>query len=93
MNALNSINAYAIEQYQGLTANAINQTGFLGVVDKVWLITTRIKTVMLIGTVLMTVIFAIVKSLSKKESFAPVDNAMDAVRAKIGDVVKRFLYI
>lgn len=88
------MSSYIVQQYQGLTANSINQTGVLGVVDKIWLITARVKTIMFIGTILVTIILAIVRAFGgKKESFAAFDNVVDNVRAKVGEGVKKVLYL
>lgn len=87
--------AYTVEQVRGLTANRIHEDGFLGFVDKVWLITTRVKTIIIVGTLVLTVLSMLLIAISgKKESFeAGASNVGREVRRSVGRKLKETFYL
>ena len=94
-NPLNQGVVYVTEQVRGLSANRIHEDGFLGVIDKVWLTVTRIKTIIFVGTITVTLISMLIVALSgKKENFtAGAGNVVDELRLKAGQKVKKALYL
>lgn len=92
---LNQVITYTTEQVRGLTANCIHTDGFLGFVDKVWLICTRIKTIIIVGTLVLTVLSMLLIALSgKKESFeAGASNVGREIRRSVGRKLKETFYL
>lgn len=94
-NPIGQTVTYVTEQVRGVTANCIHTDGFLGVIDKIWLSIARIKTIIIVGTLAITLLSMLIVALSgKKESFtAGASNVVDEIRLKAGQKVKKALYL
>lgn len=86
---------WAQEQVSGITAPKIHESGMLCVIDRIWLTVTRIKTIIIVGTCLLTLLSMLLVAISgKKESFtAGANNVLEDVRLAVGQKLKSTFFL
>lgn len=94
-NGIGSVVTYTTDQINGLTATTLHQYGFLHYVDAIWLTLTRLKTIVIVGSLVMAIISMLLITLSgKKESFSiGLGNVITVWRQKAGQALKKALYL
>lgn len=89
---LNSGVHYVVDQGKGITSNVIHQEGILGIIDKVWLVTVRVNTILMIGSIIMSFIAMLVATMkSKKEGFEAFTDVGDTISTNAKQAVKKWL--
>lgn len=86
---------WATEQITGVTAPRIHDSGLLCIIDRIWLTVTRIKTIIIVGTCIVTLLSMLLVAISgKKESFtAGANNVVEDIRLAVGQKVKSALFL
>lgn len=94
-NGFGNVVTYTSDQVRGITATTLHQTGFLHYVDAIWLTLTRLKTIIIVGSLVMAIVSMILITVSgKKESFSiGLGNVMTVWRQKAGQALKKALYL
>lgn len=87
--------SYVTDQVTGITAPKIHDSGLLCIIDRIWLTVTRIKTIVIVGTFIVTLVSMLLVAISgKKESFtAGANNVVEDIRLAVGKKVKDALFL